>query len=103
MTSRDQNEERIKSPIYTRTGDHGTSSLYSGERRSKDDLIFEALGAVDELNSHLALAKEYIRACQADHADLITEIQSRLMDLGASIATPRNKASPARKIGMNDS
>ena len=34
------------------------SSLFSGERRSKADAIFDALGAVDELNAALGLARE---------------------------------------------
>ena len=46
--------------IYTKTGDKGTSSLYTGDRLAKDNVVFECLGAIDELNAHLGLAREHM-------------------------------------------
>ena len=45
--------------VYTKTGDKGTSSLFTGEKVHKSDRIFECLGTVDELNAHLGLAREH--------------------------------------------
>lgn len=67
--------------IVTKTGDQGQTSLYSGERVAKSDPRIEAVGALDELNAHLAgLGLE--------------SIQSELFSLGAAVADLRRKDEP---------
>ncbi|GIW62744.1 MAG: ATP--cob(I)alamin adenosyltransferase [Patescibacteria group bacterium] len=59
--------------LYTKNGDSGNSSLFSGKRLKKSDLIFEALGQIDELNAliSLVLSKMYFK----EFSDLLIEIQ----------------------------
>lgn len=80
--------------VYTRTGDKGQSSLYNGERRNKDDAVFEALGDVDELNAHVGVAREHVAASNMGFEDQLVWIQSRLLDVGSAIATPPDRARP---------
>lgn len=80
--------------VYTRTGDKGESSLYNGERRTKDDEFFMALGDVDELNACIGLAREYGAVGSIGIEEQLVEIQSRLLDVGSAIATPRKSSRP---------
>eukprot|EP01041_Mallomonas_annulata_P005789 gene5789-11691_t len=91
-------KSRKKSPIYTKTGDTGSSMLYNGERRPKTDVVFEALGHQDELNACLGIAREYSELHGIGLETMIAEIQSRLFDLGAAIATPVQTSSEEKKL-----
>merc|ERR1712183_18227 len=78
--------------IYTRTGDKGKSSLFTGERRPKDDKIFSVLGEVDELNSHIGLAASQLNSRNLSSlVEMMKESQSTLLDIGSHVATPSDK------------
>ena len=82
--------------IYTRTGDQGSTGLYGGQRLSKTSPRIEAIGAVDETNAAIGVA----RACLAETPELdraMDRIQHLLFDLGADLASPGG----ARRIGAS--
>ena len=87
--------------IYTRTGDGGNSSLYTGERRHKTDRVFSALGTVDELSCHVGLAKELAMNSAVEHpyVDQLIRVQCILQDIGSCVATP---SSSARKSHLDN-
>lgn len=74
-----------KSSLYTRTGDHGQTSLVGGERVSKCCDRLEAYGTIDELNSHIGL----LRSLLTDSADsaLLLDVQNVLFVVGSHLAT----------------
>lgn len=71
--------------IYTRTGDHGTSSLFGNQRVSKTDLRLNAFGTIDELNSVLGIARAKGLPARCD--EIVLRLQNQLFDLGAEIAS----------------
>lgn len=80
--------------IYTRTGDRGTTSIVGGERLSKSHPRIEAYGTVDELNSWIGLLIAD-GECPDGARRLMTDIQSRLFDIGGRLAgTPSAGITP---------
>lgn len=83
--------------IVTRKGDDGYTQL-GDQRVSKDDLLVEAVGTVDELNS-------FIGAVLAEvHDDsintVLTQIQNDLFDLGGELHLPQHIAITAEKVAQ---
>ncbi len=78
--------------IYTKTGDKGESGLVGDRRRKKDEVIFWAIGSLDELNAALGLAVSEINDCVLENPELsrvitrIEKIQTNLFKLGAELA-----------------
>jgi cob(I)alamin adenosyltransferase len=75
--------------LYTRSGDGGDTALVSGQRVGKDSLRVKAYGHVDELNCHIGLALAACGDADAAIREPLLEVQHRLFDLGAELATPR--------------
>ena len=83
-----------KSPLYTATGDSGTTSLVGGTRTSKASQRVETYGTIDELNSSIGLLRAQMTQSQPEDTALNT-IQCRLFDIGTAIATPTPPGSDA--------
>ncbi|MGZ5271681.1 MAG: cob(I)yrinic acid a,c-diamide adenosyltransferase [Ramlibacter sp.] len=72
--------------IATRTGDDGTTGLGDNTRVPKSSLRVQAMGDVDELNSHIGLLlcepmPDGVRA-------LLVEVQHQLFNLGGELSIP---------------
>src|SRR5262249_36938264 len=78
--------------IYTRGGDWGGTSLGDGVRLSKSALRVEAMGAVDEANATIGLARLHTNNGHSTHGPdtMLERIQNDLFDLGADLATPED-------------
>jgi cob(I)alamin adenosyltransferase len=70
-------------PIYTRTGDRGETDLLGGVRVSKDALLLEVCGTLDEFSSLLGLAR--CEPLPDGAAPLLEQVQRRLFDVGGEL------------------
>lgn len=82
--------------IYTRKGDAGYTTL-SDKNISKDDLLIEALGTIDELNSFIGvIISQQITNLEIEN--VLTQIQHDLFDLGGELHLPEHIAITPEKI-----
>ncbi len=80
--------------IYTRGGDQGMTSLFGGQRVSKDDLRVEAYGTLDEANSLLGVVLSFCG--DKEIMELIVDLQNQLFLVSAELANP--KATPNDRL-----
>lgn len=73
--------------IYTKSGDVGNTSLFTGERVAKFDLRVEAYGTLDELQASLGLARAYcddaeIKGVIAGLCNMLTKVMGEVASTG---------------------
>ena len=73
--------------LYTKQGDSGMTSLMNGIKVAKHDDRMELLGTIDELSSHIGLAKVI---AEPEIKDRLSKIQGELIQIMAKIADPHN-------------
>lgn len=72
--------------IATRTGDDGTTGLGDNTRVPKDHKRVQAMGDVDELNSHIGLL--LCEDMDRNMRDVLVEVQHQLFNLGGELSIP---------------
>ena len=82
--------------IYTRIGDQGKSSLFSGERVSKHHVRMRAYGELDELNAVIGALMAGLPEAAAGVHQQLKQIQSDLFQIGAWLATTPDSEALAR-------
>lgn len=72
-------------PIYTKGGDKGSTSLYDGQRVSKDSLQVDVYGTFDELNANVSLADKF---CQnPENVKLLRWVEYHMFFLQGELAS----------------
>jgi cob(I)alamin adenosyltransferase len=74
--------------IYTKTGDRGKTSLFSGKRVWKFDTRVETYGTIDELNSIIGVAVSHLSTKKGSNKlkKILLSVQSDLFYIGAYLA-----------------
>ncbi|MCL6265304.1 cob(I)yrinic acid a,c-diamide adenosyltransferase [Flagellimonas myxillae] len=87
--------------IYTKTGDKGTTALFTGKRVPKHHIRIESYGTIDELNAVLGLVRD--QEIDTHSKDILSQIQHKLFTVGAILATEPNKENRLKIPRISDS
>jgi cob(I)alamin adenosyltransferase len=82
--------------IATKTGDSGTTALPGGKRVSKANPRVECYGTIDELISHLGLARSLANDPEVN--EWTRNIQRELFKVGSAIGTAPDSRKPAPEV-----
>lgn len=80
--------------IYTKTGDHGETSLFGNRRVQKSDCLVAVYGASDEVNASIGALRSDIAEALAQHPfltatiEFLSSVQSQIFTMGSWLATP---------------
>jgi cob(I)alamin adenosyltransferase len=85
--------------FYTKTGDDGYTSLLGKGRVAKYDQRIEAVGAIDEANAAIALARTLSISPQT--SSILKTVQKDLYHLMAEVAATPENATQFRKINID--
>lgn len=82
-------------PIYTRTGDTGTTSLFGGRRVLKCEELIDVYGSIDELNSWIGHIVSLLKVPEVQ--TFLQMIQSDLFTIGSTLAGWKGDLGPLEK------
>lgn len=82
--------------FYSGQGDDGSSHLLHSGKRSKSELIFDALGAIDEASAFLSLAALHIKDEELNN--ILAQIQQDLYYLMAELAGDEKNSLSGERI-----
>ncbi|MGM0438755.1 MAG: cob(I)yrinic acid a,c-diamide adenosyltransferase [Bacillota bacterium] len=85
--------------VYTKTGDKGKTSLFDNSRIEKDSIRVESYGTIDELNSSLGFARNFIE--DEEIKKIIIKTQRNLFNVAGELATPAREEFP-EKVNKDD-
>ena len=86
--------------IYTKTGDKGTTALFTGTRVPKHHIRIESYGTIDELNSYLGLLRD--QGIDEHSTETLILIQQKLFTVGSILATETKKKDRLKIAEIND-